>query len=128
MLVDTSIWIDFFRGGVLPGTQRLNRDDELDQIVVADMVLLEVLQGASGPREALAFEAALRRFDVVDVLGQAMALQAARHFRTLRGLGITVRKTADLIIGTWCIANNAWLLHNDRDFDPMERHLGLLVA
>ena len=68
----------------------------------------------------------MRRFDIVPMAGEAVAVAAARNFRRLRARGITIRKTIDLLIGTWCIENRTPLLHNDRDFRPMARHLGLI--
>ena len=91
-------------------------------------MLCEVLQGLDGEREALEIESLLRRFEVVPMAGDAIAVAAARNFRSLRKRGVTVRKTIDLLIGTWCIENRKPLLHNDSDFRPMARHLGLIEA
>lgn len=128
ILVDTSVWIDRFRGGDRPKTRLLAQSDILGQIVTGDIVLLEILQGARSDDHARGLEQILRSYPIVDLLGEAMATEAARHFRHLRGLGITMKRTTDLIIGTWCIAHDARLLHDDRDFDVMARHLGLMVA
>jgi len=89
-------------------------------------MLCEVLQGLGTARAAQDVEALLRRFDIVPIVGDAIAVAAARNFRTLRARGITVRKTVGLLIGTWCIENSAPLLHNDSDFRPMARYLGLV--
>ena len=91
-------------------------------------MLCEVLQGLDGEREARQVESLLRRFAIVPMAGEAIAVRAARHFRSLRRRGITVRKTIDLLIGTWCIENRRPLLHNDGDFWPMARYLGLIEA
>jgi len=88
-------------------------------------MLCEILQGLAGEREAQEVEALLRRFEIAPMAGAAIAVAAARNYRTLRAAGVTVRKTIDLLIGTWCIAHRRPLLHNDRDFAPMARHLGL---
>ncbi len=88
-------------------------------------MLCEVLQGLDSERAALEVEALLRRFEIVPMAGDAIAVAAARNFRSLRRRGITVRKTVDLLIGTWCIENSVPLLHNDSDFHPMARLLGL---
>ena len=77
---------------------------------------------------AARIERALRSFEIVSLLGDDLASKAARNYRKLRGLGITIRKTAGLIIGTYCIEHGHTLLHADRDFAPMEKHLGLTVA
>ncbi len=88
-------------------------------------MLCEVLQGLQSEQAARDVEALLRRFEIVSMVGDAIAVAGARNFRFLRRHGITVRKTIDLLIGTWCIENRASLLHNDSDFHPMTRYLGL---
>ncbi len=90
--------------------------------------MLEVLQGMNSTVRALAMERWMRRFDVRPMLGLDIAVQAATNYRVLRSRGITIRKTADLIIGTFCLVHSLTLLHDDRDFDQMERHLGLQVV
>lgn len=99
-----------------------------EPLLVGDIVFLEVLRGASDDRHAARLARDLRAFDVVPMLGDIIAAQAARNYRTLRAKGITIRKTPDLIIGTYCIEHHHMLLHDDRDFDPMREHLGLLAA
>ena len=89
-------------------------------------MLCEVLQGLDSERDARMVEALLRRFEIVPMAGEVVAIAAARNFRFLRGQGITIRKTIDLLIGTWCIENRRPLLHHDNDFRPMARHLGLI--
>jgi predicted nucleic acid-binding protein len=89
-------------------------------------MLCEVLQGLGSERAAQEIEALLRRFEIVPMAGDAIAVAAARNFRYLRSRGITVGKTIDLLIGTWCIENRRPLLHNDSDFHPMARYLGLI--
>jgi predicted nucleic acid-binding protein len=96
------------------------------EIIVGDLMLCEILQGLDTERAARDVEDMLRRFDIVSMAGDAVAVAAARNFRTLRSRGITTRKTIDLLIGTWCIENRRPLLHNDRDFSPMAGHLGLV--
>jgi len=98
-----------------------------EPLVVGDPVLLEVLQGARDEGHARQLEQFLRQFVVLPMLDDAVAVQAAAHYRQLRARGITVRKTVDLVIGTWCIRHDIALLHDDRDFDPMQV-LGLRVA
>lgn len=97
-------------------------------MIIGDIVLLEVLQGARDDRHARAVETQLRRFDIVSMLDDRLAAAAASHYRQLRARGITLRSSADLIIGTWCIVNRVPLLHDDRDFDPMAAHLDLKLA
>jgi predicted nucleic acid-binding protein len=126
IVVDSSVWIDFLNGRDLGHVRRLNALFGVEEIVVGDLMLCEVLQGLESERAAGEVEALLRRFEIMPMVGEAIAVASARNFRTLRGLGITVRKTIDLLIGTWCIENRTPLLHNDSDFRPMTRHLGLI--
>ena len=99
-----------------------------EPLLLGDMVLLEILQGARDDSHAAGLETGLRRFRIVEMLDYRVAVSAARHYRVLRARGITIRKTADLIIGAYCIEHGHFLLHDDRDFEPMREHLGLLVA
>ena len=123
IVVDSSVWIDFLNGRNAPHVQRLRAILGLDEVIVGDLMLCEVLQGLENERAARDVEALLRRFEIVSMAGDAIAV--ARNYRFLRRRGITVRKTIDLLIGTWCIENRASLLHNDSDFHPMTRYLGL---
>jgi predicted nucleic acid-binding protein len=97
-----------------------------EEVVVGDLMLCEVLQGLDDERTAREVEGLMRRFEIVHMAGDAIAVAAARNFRSLRRRGITVRKTIDLLIGTWCIENRRPLLHNNSDFHPMARYLGLI--
>jgi predicted nucleic acid-binding protein len=126
IVVDTSVWIDFLNGRNAAHVRKLRSVLGTDEVVVGDLMLCEVLQGLGSERSARQVEALLRRFQIVPMAGDAVAVLAARNFRSLRRLGITISKTIDLIIGTWCIENRVGLLHNDRDFHPMARHLGLI--
>jgi predicted nucleic acid-binding protein len=126
IVVDSSVWIDFLNGRNAPHVQRLRTVLGTDEVIVGDLMLCEVLQGLDSERAAREVEALLRRFEIVAMAGDAIAVAAAGHFRSLRRRGITVRKTIDLLIGTWCIENRRPLLHNDSDFHPMTHHLGLI--
>jgi predicted nucleic acid-binding protein len=126
IVVDTSVWIDFLNGRDAPHVRKLRAILGADEVIVGDLMLCEVLQGLDSETAARRVEALLRRFDVVPMAGDAIAVVAAKNFRSLRKLGVTVSKTIDLLIGTWCIENRAALLHNDGDFRPMARHLGLI--
>jgi predicted nucleic acid-binding protein len=126
IVVDSSVWIDFFGGRNAPHVRRLRALLGTDEIIIGDLMLCEVLQGLDSERAAGEVEALLRRFEIVPMVGAAIAVAAARNFRSLRRRGITIRKTIDLLIGTWCIENRRPLLHNDSDFRPMARHLGLI--
>jgi predicted nucleic acid-binding protein len=126
--VDSSVWIDFLNGNGTPEVARLSRLLGVEPLLVGDIVLLEVLQGLRSETEAARVEEALRRFDVEAMLDPDLAVLAESHHRRLRAHGITVRKTIDLIIATFCIARGHALLTADRDFAPMARHLGLALA
>ena len=126
IVVDSSVWIDFINGRSAPHVRRLHEVLGANEIIVGDLMLCEVLQGLAGERAAKEVEALLRRCDIVSMGGDAIVVAAARNFRRLRRLGITIRTTIDLLIGTWCIEQRTPLLHNDNDFRPMARHLGLI--
>ncbi|MGH7154002.1 MAG: type II toxin-antitoxin system VapC family toxin [Acetobacteraceae bacterium] len=128
ILVDSSVWIAHLRGDRTAATARLEAAAGREPLLIGDLVLLEVLQGARDEFHAARIERGLRRCAIASLLDADLAPRAARNYRTLRELGITVRKTADLIIGTYCIERHHSLLHDDRDFEPMEKHLGLMVA
>jgi predicted nucleic acid-binding protein len=128
ILVDSSVWIAHLRGLLTPGTAKLEAAAGREPLLIGDLILLEVLQGARDDQHAARIERALRRYALVPLLDGDTAPRAARNYRKLRELGITIRKTADIIIGTFCIEKGHALLHDDRDFAPMEEHLGLMVA
>jgi predicted nucleic acid-binding protein len=128
ILVDSSVWIAHLRGQRTPAAAKLEELVTREPILVGDLILLEILQGARDEANAARIERLLRRFTLVPLLDADLAPIAARNVRSLRKLGVTVRKTADIIIGSFCIENDFLLLHQDRDFDPMEKHLGLRVA
>jgi predicted nucleic acid-binding protein len=128
ILVDSSVWIARLRGRETEATARLRALIPREPLLIGDLILLEVLQGARDEAHAARIERDMRRYAVVPLLDDELAPRAARNYRALRDLGVTIRKTADLIIGTYCIERGHTLLHDDRDFDPMEQHLGLRVA
>jgi predicted nucleic acid-binding protein len=129
IVVDSSVWI---------GQLRRSRSDKIEtlesirnpatSILVGDLVLLEVLQGARNDRHAAKIERELRVFRIERMLDDGIAVKAAANYRALRDRGITVRKTIDLIIATFCVERGHSLLHDDRDFDPVAAHLGLRVV
>jgi predicted nucleic acid-binding protein len=122
IVVDSSVWIDFLSGRNAPHVRRLRAILGIDEVIVGDLMLCEVLRGLESEQAA---RDVLRRFEIVSMAGDAIAVTSARNSRFLRRRGNTVRKTIDLLIGTWCIENRAALLHNDSDFHPMARYLGL---
>lgn len=126
IVVDTTVWIDVLKGRDTPHVRHLGALIGTSEIAVGDLMLCEILQGFESESVAQEVESRLRRFDIVSMAGDAIAVSAARNFRALRSRGITIRKTIDLLIGTWCIENRLPLLHNDRDFRPMALHLGLI--
>jgi len=128
LLVDSSVWIDYFNGGVTPRTDYLHAVLGRREIVVGDIILAEVLQGFRNDADFEAARRALGRFRQVQMLDAELAVQSARHYRALRKLGITVRKTIDCFIATYAISHDHELLHADSDFDPFQAHLGLRVV
>ncbi len=125
ILVDSSVWIDYFGQVDEPHTLKLHSILSIERIGVGDLVLTEVLQGYSQKKEFDAAFKVLSGFEPVVVGGRTVATMAARNFIKLRSLGFTVRKTIDTLIATRCILSGYELLHNDRDFLPFEKHLGL---
>jgi predicted nucleic acid-binding protein len=128
ILVDSSVWIAHLQGRTTPQTEKLEIAAAREPLLIGDLILLEVLQGVRDEAQAARIERALRQYAIVPLLDDHLASRAARNYRRLRALGITIRKTADIIIGTFCIEHRHALLHDDRDFLPMEQHLGLKVA
>ncbi len=128
IVVDSSVWIAAFRGIVTPQSMRLKTISRARDILLGDIVLLEILQGAQSDGNAANLQKRLAPFQVVPMLSPDIAIKAAANFRLLRSKGITIRKTADLIIGTYCMEHGHSLLHADRDFNPMAEHLGLRIA
>jgi predicted nucleic acid-binding protein len=127
ILVDTSVWIDHLNDNRTDAVTTLRRLVGFAPLLVGDLILCEILQGLRSDREGATVEQALRRFDVVSLVTPALAVQAATNYRFLRAKGITIRKTIDLLIATFCIENDHALLHADRDFDPIRDYLGLKV-
>ena len=128
ILVDSCEWIDYFRGNPTPEAKKLDMLLGTELIAIGDLILAEVLQGFDNDR---AFDQARRLLTslvIVDLGGRDIAIRAAKSFRALRALGITVRKTIDTVIATRCIASGLALLYSDRDFDPFVEHLGLRSA
>ena len=125
ILVDSSVWIDYFRGTVTPQTERLDELLGSEPVAVGDLILAEVLQGFSSDRDFNKARKLLTSLDMVAIGGVDVAIEAARNFRSLRELGITVRKTIDTMIATRCIEDDLELLFSDRDFDPFVEHLGM---
>ena len=128
IVVDSSVWIAHLRNTDSLPVRKLRHLDATQEVLVGDLILLEVLQGARNDRQAQLIEQSLRQFPIAPMLDAATAVEAARNYRLLRQRGITVRKTIDMIIGTFCIRGGHTLLHDDRDFEPMVQHLGLQLV
>jgi predicted nucleic acid-binding protein len=128
ILVDSSVWIDYFRGATTPQAEKLDALLGTEPVAIGDLILAEVLQGFVSDRDFNQARKLLDSLDIIDLGGRDIAIQAARNFRLLRGLGVTVRKTIDTIIATRCIESRLSLLYSDRDFDPFVTHLGLSSA
>lgn len=128
ILVDSSVWIDYFQGAATAQTDELDRLLGQEPVAIGDLILTEVLQGFATERDFNTARRMLTSLTVVELGGREIAIQAARNFRTLRKLGITVRKTIATVIATRCIESGYELLHSDRDFDAFARHLGLRVV
>jgi len=125
ILVDSSVWIDYFRGAETPQCERLDALLGVEPLAIGDLILAEVLQGFTSDKDFNQAKRLLTSLVVIDLGGQDIAIQAAKNFRSLRALGITVRKTIDTVIATRCIESGFTLLHADRDFEPFITHLGL---
>jgi len=128
ILVDSSVWIDYFRGSATVETEMLDGLLGTEPVATGDLILAEVLQGFVGERDFNQARKLMLSLVIVDLGGKALAIQAARNFRALRALGVTVRKTIDTVIATRCIESRLALLYSDRDFDPFVAHLGLHSA
>lgn len=127
IVIDSSVWIDYFNGKVTKQTNLLDSLLGSEPIIIGDIILTEVLQGFQRDRD---FNKAKNLFSSLifrQMLGKELALQSAENYGVLRKKGVTIRKTIDVIIATFCIANDLPLLHSDRDFRPMEKHLNLKV-
>ena len=128
ILVDSSVWIDYFRGTSAPEAEKLDSLLGTEPVATGDLILTEVLQGFVSDRDFNQAKKLLTSLVIVDLAGRDIAIQAAENFRVLRALGITVRKTIDTVIATRCIESRLSLLYSDRDFDPFVEHLGLRSA
>jgi len=125
LVVDSSVWIDYFNGQKNAETDTLDAALSVEEILIGDLILTEVLQGFRKQSEFHKAQELLNHFSIVPMLGPEMAVKSAENYRKLRQQGITVRKTIDVMIATYCIEHALPLLYSDRDFDPMVQYLGL---
>jgi hypothetical protein len=128
VIVDTTVWVDYFQGVTNPETDWLDAEIERQRLGLTDVILCEVLQGVRDDSAAKDVERHLLKLEVFEAGSVDLAREAARNYRTLRGRGYTVRKTIDCLIATFCLREQHSLLHRDRDFDPFERFLELSVV
>jgi predicted nucleic acid-binding protein len=128
IVVDTSVWIDYFNGVPTPQVGLL--DELLGERVLAvgDLILAELLQGFATEPDAKRALGLLEPLELLEMAGRDVAIQSAANYRRLRRRGVTVRKTMDMLIGTYCLMHDHEILHNDRDFDVLANHLGLKVT
>ena len=128
ILVDSSVWIDFFNGRETRQTDALDNLLGQEPVLIGDLILTEVLQGFRRDADYRKARALLDTLELRQLGGKAIALAAADNYRRLRRRGVTPRKTIDMMIATYCIAHGLQLLHADRDFDGLEKELGLTIA
>lgn len=128
IVVDTSVWVDYFNGTDTAQAETLDALLGQEPVAVGDLILVEVLQGFRSDRDYRQAKDLLTSLTVFEMLGVETAVRSADHDRALRGRGVTIRKTVDVVIATFCIADGHALLYSDRDFDPFVEHLGLQSA
>jgi predicted nucleic acid-binding protein len=128
ILVDSSVWVDYFNGQATPETDFLDSLLGAEPVAIGDLILAEVLQGFRSDADCESAKELLSSLTIYGLLGAEIAIKTADNYRALRKRGITVRKTADTIIATFCIERRTPLLYSDRDFDSFVRHLGLKSA
>jgi predicted nucleic acid-binding protein len=124
ILIDTSVWIDYFNGIVNKPTDKLDDLLSMELVIMGDIILAETLRGFRSDKDFKIAKKLLGNLKCYAITNKTLAIKSAENFRQLRKRGITIRKTIDMMIGTFCIENNIQLLHNDRDFKPLEK-LGL---
>lgn len=127
ILVDTSVWIDYFNGKENLQTHILDNSLSSETVLVGDVILCEILQGFKSNQDFNKAKNALDKLDCVTLCNKELAISAAINFRFLQSRGITIRKTVDMLIGTWCIDTGVELLHNDKDFDRIANLLPLNI-
>jgi predicted nucleic acid-binding protein len=128
IVADSSVWISLFRKDSVDVADQLRTFIAQQTVLLGDIIVLEVLQGARDHHQARWIEQNFRDFPVAQMLSPGLAIRAAANYRMLRDRGITVRKTIDMIIGTYCIEHGHSLLQRDKDYLPMAEHLGLKLA
>jgi predicted nucleic acid-binding protein len=125
VIVDTSAWIEYLRGGISEVVEKVDRCLDLDQVGIGDLIYCEVMQGIRSSRERNRVSSLLLSLPHFDMVGFGIAQKSAANYRLLRSRGVTVRKTIDVLIGTFCAEHGFQVAHNDSDFDHMATHIGL---
>lgn len=125
ILVDSSIWVDYFNGTETLGTQKLDNLLGIEPICCGDLILAEVLQGFRDDSDYETAKKLLLSLPCHELASQKTCLESAKNYRFLRKKGITIRKTIDCLIASYCVENQIVLLHSDKDFHPFQQHLGL---
>ncbi|MDG1278038.1 MAG: PIN domain nuclease [Algoriphagus sp.] len=125
IMVDSSVWIDYFNGKATLQSDFLNRILGIEDVCIGDLIMTEVLQGFTFDQDVKVAYELFNDLLIFDLVGKEIAYESAKSYRELRKKGVTVRKTMDMIIGTFCIKKNIRLLHSDKDFDPMVTYLNL---
>ena len=128
VIIDTSVLIDYFADRPTPHVHWLNQQVLSQRLGITSLIQMEVLQGIRGDRLFTETQAALDAFMVFEIGSSETAIASAENFRVLRKRGITIRSSIDCFIATFCMQHQHALLHNDRDFDAFEKHLGLRVV
>lgn len=127
IVADTSVWIDYLNGIESSNTDLLDQELLYNRIITGDIIIAELLRGFRNEKDYRKAKEIMDALEYYDFIGKEIAYKSAQNFRKMRKTGITIRKTIDVIIATFCIENNFLLLHNDRDFDAMEQFLGLKI-
>ncbi len=125
VIVDSSVWVNYFNGTTTWQVEILDQMLQQIPVLTGDLILIEVLQGFRIDKDFRKAKKVMSILPCKKMVGPSIAIQGAENYRKLRKKGITVRKTIDVIIGTFCITENIPLLHDDKDFDTMAEHLGL---
>ncbi|WP_096085741.1 type II toxin-antitoxin system VapC family toxin [Agaribacterium haliotis] len=127
ILVDSSVWIDYFNGQKTNASEYLDAALGREYLLIGDLILTEVLQGFKSEKDFNTAKKLLTSLEVVELSNPHLAIKSAESFRALRKKGLTVRKTIDVVIATYCIENNVTLLQSDKDFIPFSERLGLKI-
>jgi len=127
VIIDTSAWIEYLRGGIPRVVKKVDQCLEEDLVGIGDLVYCEVMQGIRAPRERSRVSSLLLSLPQFDMVGFSIAEKSAANYRLLRSKGVTIRKTIDVLIGTFCAEHGLRIVHHDSDFDLMAEHIGLEI-